>query len=88
MPPRSSSFGGRSCARVSPAEAQRCIFGYTCVNDITAGDIISRDATFAQWVRAKSFDGFGPFGPVIATDIDPASLVVRTLLMWVLLVEW
>lgn len=71
---------GKPCSNASEEEAADAIFGYTCVNDITAGDIISRDATFAQWVRAKSFDGFGPFGPVIATDIDPASLVVRTLL--------
>ena len=28
-------------------------------------DILNRDATFAQWTRAKSFDGFGPFGPAI-----------------------
>ena len=71
---------GKPCSNASEAEAADAIFGYTCVNDITAGDIITRDSTFAQWVRAKSFDGFGPFGPVIATDIDPATLVVKTLL--------
>jgi 2-keto-4-pentenoate hydratase/2-oxohepta-3-ene-1,7-dioic acid hydratase in catechol pathway len=31
-------------------------------------------------VRAKGFDGFCPFGPVIATGLDPSRLVVRTLL--------
>jgi 2-keto-4-pentenoate hydratase/2-oxohepta-3-ene-1,7-dioic acid hydratase in catechol pathway len=71
---------GRTCSRISPAEAVAHIFGYTCVNDVTAADIIARDKTFAQWARAKSFDGFCPFGPVIATGIDPSSLVVRTLL--------
>ncbi|MDQ0510380.1 fumarylacetoacetate hydrolase family protein [Ancylobacter amanitiformis] len=71
---------GARASSVSEEEAGACIFGYTCVNDITAADIINKDATFAQWVRAKSFDGFGPFGPVVATDIDPASLVVRTVL--------
>lgn len=69
---------GSDCSRISPEEAGRHIFGYTCVNDVTASDIIAKDKTFAQWARAKSFDGFCPFGPVIATDIDPASLVVRT----------
>lgn len=71
---------GRSCSRVSPQEASEFIFGYTCVNDITAVDLIAADPTFPQWVRAKSFDGFGPFGPVIATGLDPRALTVRTLL--------
>lgn len=71
---------GRHCSGVTPQEASEFIFGYTCVNDITALDLIAADPTFAQWVRAKSFDGFGPFGPVIATGLDPRDLTVRTLL--------
>ena len=71
---------GRTCSRVSVDQADAFIHGYTCANDITAADIIGRDATFAQWARAKGFDGFCPFGPVIASGIDPASLVVRTIL--------
>ena len=71
---------GRTCHRVTPEAAAAHIFGYTCVNDVTAADIIAKDKTFAQWARAKSFDGFCPFGPVVATGIDPSSLVVRTLL--------
>ena len=30
--------------------------------------------------RAKSFDTFGAFGPVIATGLDPAALTIRTVL--------
>ncbi|GAB4067278.1 fumarylacetoacetate hydrolase family protein [Ancylobacter sonchi] len=71
---------GKTATNVSEEEADAHIFGYTCVNDITAADIINKDATFAQWVRAKSFDGFGPFGPAVVTDVDPATLVVRTIL--------
>jgi len=71
---------GKSCSCVLPDEADDFIFGYTCVNDVTANDILNRDATFAQWARAKGFDGYGPFGPVIASGIDPAGLVVRTIL--------
>ena len=56
------------------------IFGYTCINDVTAVDLISKNQTFAQWTRAKSFDGFGAFGPVVATGLDAASLRVRTVL--------
>ncbi len=43
-------------------------------------EIITRDPGFAQWTRAKSFDSFGVFGPVIATGVDPAKLVVKTIL--------
>lgn len=71
---------GRRLTDADEAEAAAGIFGYTCVNDVTAADIINRDATFAQWVRAKSFDGFGPFGPAVATGLDPAALRVRTVL--------
>jgi len=56
------------------------IFGYTCVNDVTALDILTRDPSFPQWTRAKSFDTFGPFGPAIATGLDPSTLTVKTLL--------
>jgi 2-keto-4-pentenoate hydratase/2-oxohepta-3-ene-1,7-dioic acid hydratase in catechol pathway len=70
----------KTCSEVSPDEADDFIFGYTCVNDITANDILTRDPTFAQWARSKGIDGYGPFGPAIATDVDPAKLVVRTIL--------
>lgn len=71
---------GAVCRNVSPEEAEAAIFGYTCVNDITAADILNKDPSFAQWTRAKSFDGFSPFGPVIATGLRPENLVVRTVL--------
>lgn len=61
---------GRRCAELSPGEAASAIFGYTCVNDVTAGDILNESPDFAQWCRAKSFDTFGCLGPVIATDFD------------------
>ena len=71
---------GKRSRAVSQAEAASCIFGYTCVNDVTAIDIFTKDPGFAQWTRAKGFDTFGAFGPVIATGIDPAKLVVKTIL--------
>jgi len=71
---------GRTCRAVSEAEAQRAIFGYTCINDVTAVDILHKDATFAQWTRAKGFDTFGVFGPVVATGLDPMQLSIRTVL--------
>lgn len=70
---------GSTCHRVGEAEADQFIFGYTCVNDVTARAILKSDPSFPQWVRAKSFDTFGVFGPVIASGIDPDALRVRTL---------
>lgn len=71
---------GKRATAISEQEAADHILGYTCVNDVTAAKIIQKDPTFAQWTRSKSFDGFGAFGPVIATDLDPMTLSVRTVL--------
>ena len=69
---------GKPCKDVSMAEVDDYVLGYTCVNDATAFQIISEDPSFAQWGRAKSFDTFTPFGPVIDTDLDPQSLQVTS----------
>ena len=71
---------GKRAQAVSEADAVKHIFGYTCVNDVTAAEILNKDPGFAQWTRAKNFDTFGVFGPVIATDIDPMTLSVKTIL--------
>jgi len=71
---------GKRCSGIGEDQAADCIFGYTCINDVTAFAIINKDSTFAQWTRAKSFDTFGVFGPVIATDVDPQAVSVRTVL--------
>ncbi len=71
---------GRTCRNATPEDAAAAIFGYTCINDITALDILQRDPSFPQWSRAKSYDGFGPIGPAIATGLDPATLTIRTVL--------
>ena len=68
---------GRSARDLTPDEAAGHIFGYTCVNDVTALEILKADPSFAQWTRSKGLDGFGPFGPAIATDLDPEALSVK-----------
>ena len=70
---------GRTLSDVDEVDAEAGIFGYTGVNDVTALDVLTRDPSFAQWTRAKSFDTFGIFGPAIATGLDPATLTIRTL---------
>lgn len=69
---------GRRARRVSADAAPEHIFGYCCANDVTAMELIGRDPSFAQWARAKSFDGFCAFGPVIETELDVAGASLRT----------
>jgi 2-dehydropantoate 2-reductase len=71
---------GKKCSNISEAEAGDYIFGYTCVNDVTAVDLMKKFPTFDQWTRAKSFDTFGVFGPGIVTGIDPMKLRIKTVL--------
>jgi 2-keto-4-pentenoate hydratase/2-oxohepta-3-ene-1,7-dioic acid hydratase in catechol pathway len=71
---------GKTCKEVTESDAMNYIFGYTCVNDVGIFDIVNRNPAFAQWVRAKGFDTFCPMGPVVATGLDPATLVVKSIL--------
>jgi ketopantoate reductase/2-keto-4-pentenoate hydratase/2-oxohepta-3-ene-1,7-dioic acid hydratase in catechol pathway len=71
---------GKKCSNITEAEAGDYIFGYTCVNDVTAVDLLKKNPSFEQWARCKSFDTFGVFGPVITTGVDPMTLHVRTIL--------
>ena len=67
---------GRRTHRASTAEAHANVLGYTCGNDVTARDLQSIDG---QWTRAKSFDGFCPLGPWVATGVeDPSALTLET----------
>ena len=60
---------GRRCRHLKAGESARdYILGYTVVNDVTARDLQNKDK---QWTRAKGFDTFCPFGPVVVTDLVP-----------------
>ena len=71
---------GKTATAIGEDQAMTYVFGYTCANDVTHADILNRDSSFTQWVRAKGFDTFCPFGPVVATGLDPATLIVKTTL--------
>jgi 2-keto-4-pentenoate hydratase/2-oxohepta-3-ene-1,7-dioic acid hydratase in catechol pathway len=74
---------GKTCSVVSEADAPRYILGYTCCNDVTAAEMLKKHVAidgWTDWTRAKSFDTFGPIGPVIVSGLDPAKLVVRSIL--------
>jgi 2-keto-4-pentenoate hydratase/2-oxohepta-3-ene-1,7-dioic acid hydratase in catechol pathway len=69
---------GKRCANVSIEDAAAHVLGYTCVNDVTAIDLLYEDPNFAQWTRAKSCDTFGCLGPAITSDFDWQSCHVIT----------
>jgi 2-keto-4-pentenoate hydratase/2-oxohepta-3-ene-1,7-dioic acid hydratase in catechol pathway len=67
---------GKRGRDISLENAKQHIFGYTCVNDVTAVELLRSDTSFEQWTRAKNFDGFTPFGPWIETELDCTNAVV------------
>ena len=65
---------GKQCRDITVQQANDHIFGYTCVNDVTAIEFLFVDKAFQQWTRSKGFDTFTPVGPCINSDIDPSGL--------------
>jgi 2-keto-4-pentenoate hydratase/2-oxohepta-3-ene-1,7-dioic acid hydratase in catechol pathway len=55
---------GTRCRDVSEADALGVIFGYTCLNDVTARDL---QKDHQQWFKGKSLDHTCPIGPWIVT---------------------
>jgi len=54
------------CKNVSSDDVYNHILGYTVFNDITARKMQTMDIVSQKpWFRSKSFDTFGPIGPVI-----------------------
>jgi 2-keto-4-pentenoate hydratase/2-oxohepta-3-ene-1,7-dioic acid hydratase in catechol pathway len=68
---------GKVAKAVSVERAAEYILGYSCLNDVTARDLQTKDG---QWTRAKGFDTFAPMGPWIETDIDPSHLEISSYL--------
>ncbi len=69
---------GKTAHHVPEERALDYVWGYTCVNDVTARDLQKKDG---QFTRAKGFDTFCPLGPWIETDIaDPDNLTVEAYL--------
>jgi 2-keto-4-pentenoate hydratase/2-oxohepta-3-ene-1,7-dioic acid hydratase in catechol pathway len=68
---------GKTCKDIKEEEAADYIFGYTCLNDVTARDLQKKDG---QWTRAKSFDTFCPIGPCIETEYDWKGKSIKSVL--------
>jgi 2-keto-4-pentenoate hydratase/2-oxohepta-3-ene-1,7-dioic acid hydratase in catechol pathway len=56
---------GKTCRFVPASDAPSVIFGYTTTLDLTALDVLRRNPRYLT--RAKSFDTFFSFGPVVVT---------------------
>jgi 2-keto-4-pentenoate hydratase/2-oxohepta-3-ene-1,7-dioic acid hydratase in catechol pathway len=65
---------GRTARRVARAGAMAHVFGYTCLNDVTARDLQNRGVQFSH---AKGYDTFAPVGPWIETDLDAFDTTVE-----------
>jgi len=68
---------GEQCRDVPEADALSVIFGYTCLNDVTARDL---QREHLQWFKGKSLDNACPIGPwIVGTDEipDPQKLQVQ-----------
>ena len=48
---------GTSGSNIKAEDAEHFVFGYTCLNDVTARDLQSKHS---QWLIGKSLDGFCP----------------------------
>lgn len=66
---------GKRASRIKPQNAMEYICGFTILNDVTARDIQQKDV---QWTRAKSYDGFAPIGPIIATEVHWEDTTITT----------
>ncbi|MGF3522608.1 MAG: fumarylacetoacetate hydrolase family protein [Candidatus Bathyarchaeia archaeon] len=69
---------GKTAKSVSVHDAEKYIFGYTILNDVSARDFQFKDG---QWTKGKSFDTFAPTGPCITTRdeiSDVNNLRIRT----------
>jgi 2-keto-4-pentenoate hydratase/2-oxohepta-3-ene-1,7-dioic acid hydratase in catechol pathway len=70
---------GHTATNLSPEQADEAIFGYSCINDVTSGQLTDMAAYLAsqEFVDGKTYDGFGPIGPTIVTDFDPSNVRIR-----------
>jgi 2-keto-4-pentenoate hydratase/2-oxohepta-3-ene-1,7-dioic acid hydratase in catechol pathway len=67
---------GRKCRNLSENDNPfEYVFGYTCLNDVTARDIQRNDV---QFTRGKSFDTFCPLASFVETDLDVSDVRVTT----------
>jgi len=67
---------GKGGRRIPESEALSHVLGYTCGNDVSARDWQRRERAEGFLLHGKSFDTFGPIGPIVNTDIDGRNLAI------------
>ncbi|GFZ91229.1 hypothetical protein GCM10008018_41910 [Paenibacillus marchantiophytorum] len=69
---------GKQAKYVAKEQAYEHVYGYCCVNDLSARDLQMRTS---QWLLGKSCDGFSPLGPYLVTADEvgnPNDLTIST----------
>jgi 2-keto-4-pentenoate hydratase/2-oxohepta-3-ene-1,7-dioic acid hydratase in catechol pathway len=71
---------GKTCRFVPAGQIREVIFGYTTTLDLTALDVLRKNPRYLT--RAKSFDTFFSFGPVVVTadeiaDVDALEVITE-----------
>jgi len=59
---------GKRGRHIPESKAFDYVLGYTCFNDVSQRNIQHTDPS--GWFRGKSFDTFGPIGPVVVSQRD------------------
>jgi 2-keto-4-pentenoate hydratase/2-oxohepta-3-ene-1,7-dioic acid hydratase in catechol pathway len=70
---------GKKTKYVAKEQALDHVFGYCCVNDLSARDLQMRTS---QWMLGKIGDGFSPIGPYVVTADevgDPSALAIKSI---------
>lgn len=70
---------GKQAKYIETKHALDYIFGYSCVNDLSARDLQMRTQ---QWLLGKTCDKFGPLGPWLVTADEvgnPNQLAIKTI---------
>lgn len=70
---------GKTAKNVPPERCAEHVFGYTCINDVTAGLMLQREEFMrSQYsMDGKIYDTFAPLGPLIVTDLDTNDLRIQ-----------
>ena len=59
---------GKKGRHIPKEKAFDYVLGYTCFNDVSQRNIQKKDVS--GWFRSKSFDTFGPIGPIVVSHKD------------------
>ena len=69
---------GKTAKNINEQDALEYVLGYTCVNDVSAKEMVESDIGKGLSMRVKHYDTFCPIGPHIETSIgNPNDLIIE-----------